>query len=129
MKRSPFGEKLRRLRRDANLNLVDLAESLDVSVAYVSAIERGTRNPPNPQGIEKLLKRMKCLQHLDEMVRLAALSRRSIEIPLDGSDAEVADMLTALARRKAEGTLTPEEAKLILGILNKTPPNPIEDQR
>lgn len=106
------------------MTLIDLAEVLDVSVAYMSAIERGTRNPPNARDIEKLLKKLKCPERLNEVVRLAAMSRRSVEISLENSDADVADMLTALARRREEGTLTPEEAKMILRILNEPPQNP-----
>ncbi|HEY1191895.1 MAG TPA: helix-turn-helix transcriptional regulator [Gemmata sp.] len=119
MKRSPFGEMLRRLRRDADLTLVDLAATLGVSVAYMSAIERGTRNPPSARDIQHLLVRLGCPERFTEMNRLAMAARRFIEIPLEGSGEDVADMLMALARRREEGTITPEEAKLILGILNK----------
>ena len=41
-----LGERVRGLRRDRGLTQEDLAESLDLSVAYVSLIERGGRNPP-----------------------------------------------------------------------------------
>jgi transcriptional regulator with XRE-family HTH domain len=41
-----LGEKVRELRHDRGLTQEALAESLDLSVAYVSLIERGGRNPP-----------------------------------------------------------------------------------
>ncbi len=41
-----FGENLRAARRGAKLTQEDLALTLDISVAYVSCLERGVRNPP-----------------------------------------------------------------------------------
>jgi transcriptional regulator with XRE-family HTH domain len=41
-----LGEKVRSYRHDRGLTQEALAESLDLSVAYVSLIERGGRNPP-----------------------------------------------------------------------------------
>jgi transcriptional regulator with XRE-family HTH domain len=41
-----LGEKVRALRHERGLTQEALAETLDLSVAYVSLIERGGRNPP-----------------------------------------------------------------------------------
>ena len=41
-----LGEKVREYRHERGLTQEALAESLDLSVAYVSLIERGGRNPP-----------------------------------------------------------------------------------
>lgn len=41
-----LGERLREQRRSRGLTQEALAEALDLSVAYVSLIERGGRNPP-----------------------------------------------------------------------------------
>ena len=41
-----LGEKVRSFRHERGLTQEALAESLDLSVAYVSLIERGGRNPP-----------------------------------------------------------------------------------
>jgi transcriptional regulator with XRE-family HTH domain len=41
-----LGERVRALRQDRGLTQESLARSLDLSVAYVSLIERGGRNPP-----------------------------------------------------------------------------------
>jgi transcriptional regulator with XRE-family HTH domain len=41
-----LGERIRDQRRHRGLTQEVLAESLDLSVAYVSLIERGGRNPP-----------------------------------------------------------------------------------
>lgn len=41
-----LGERIREYRLERGMTQRFLAESLDVSVAYVSLIERGNRNPP-----------------------------------------------------------------------------------
>ncbi len=41
-----LGERVRSYRHERGLTQEALAESLDLSVAYVSLIERGGRNPP-----------------------------------------------------------------------------------
>jgi len=41
-----LGERVREQRRSRGLTQEALAESLELSVAYVSLIERGGRNPP-----------------------------------------------------------------------------------
>jgi transcriptional regulator with XRE-family HTH domain len=41
-----LGDKVRACRRDRGLTQEELAESLHMSGAYVSLIERGGRNPP-----------------------------------------------------------------------------------
>jgi transcriptional regulator with XRE-family HTH domain len=41
-----LGEKVREQRRTRGMTQEALAEALDLSVAYVSLIERGGRNPP-----------------------------------------------------------------------------------
>lgn len=41
-----LGERVREQRRNRGLTQEALAEALDLSVAYVSLIERGGRNPP-----------------------------------------------------------------------------------
>jgi transcriptional regulator with XRE-family HTH domain len=40
---TPFGARLRALRADRGLTLKDLAEGLQVSTAYLSALEHGKR--------------------------------------------------------------------------------------
>jgi transcriptional regulator with XRE-family HTH domain len=41
-----LGEKVREQRRSRGMTQEALAEALELSVAYVSLIERGGRNPP-----------------------------------------------------------------------------------
>jgi transcriptional regulator with XRE-family HTH domain len=100
-----FGSELRRLRREAGLTLADLADAISSSIVYVSDMERDRKNPPSAKKIEKLLARMDRLEMLQEMLRLAARSRKSIEISVDNKSEDEVNILVALARQSDEGGL------------------------
>ncbi|WP_067621274.1 helix-turn-helix domain-containing protein [Alicyclobacillus acidiphilus] len=48
-----FGRKLRAYRKLKNLTQIELAERLNVSVAIIGSLERGTRTP-TPQQVEEI---------------------------------------------------------------------------
>lgn len=114
-----FGTELRRLRRDAGLNLADLADAAGCSITFISEVERGRKNPPDPATIGKLLVRMGQESCYREMLVLAARARRSVEISTEGKSQEEADVLVALARSSDEGTLDPEILNEIRKLLEK----------
>jgi transcriptional regulator with XRE-family HTH domain len=116
---TPFGAELRRLRRAANLTLVDLAAAADCSVVYVSQVERGDKSPPTPQKIEAMLRRIGCPQRTEEMLALAARSRRAIEIGLKDKSAEETDMLLALQRKSEAGEISVDLAQRISELLQR----------
>jgi transcriptional regulator with XRE-family HTH domain len=118
-KKSLFGEELRRLRRAKEMSLADLADAIGCSIVFISDVERGKRNPPSPEKIRKLLATMGEEVRFSEMLKLAARSRQSIEIPVEDKDDQVADMLVALARRCDEGSLDDELARRIKDILDR----------
>jgi transcriptional regulator with XRE-family HTH domain len=118
-KKSLFGEELRRLRRAKEMSLADLSDAIGCSIVYTSDVERGKRNPPSPDKIRKLLAKLGEEERLAEMLKLAAQSRQSIEIPVEDKNDQVADMLVALARRCDEGSMDDELAKKIKEILDQ----------
>jgi len=42
-----IGKELRKLRIDRDERLLDMSERLEKSSAFISAVERGTKTPPN----------------------------------------------------------------------------------
>ncbi len=50
----PFGETIRRLRKQNGMSIRELANLAKVSNAYLSQVERGERNPPLPEQLRKL---------------------------------------------------------------------------
>lgn len=56
--RKKFGQRLRQIRLDRRMNQERFAEMLDISVDFLSLIERG-RNAPSFETLEKIAKRLK----------------------------------------------------------------------
>ena len=49
---TPFGRKLREMRRARGATLSEMAEALGVSAAYLSALEHGRRPKPTPARLD-----------------------------------------------------------------------------
>ncbi len=100
--------------------MADVAGALDCSIVYISDIERGRRNPPTRQKIRRMLKAVGKEECALEFFRLAAKSRRSIEITLKSNTGDkVTNMLVALARRADKGELDDQTAIEIAKLLAK----------
>lgn len=51
---TPFGIKLRRLRRQYGMTMTDMARELNVSAAYLSQLEHGKRGQPSSVMIDRI---------------------------------------------------------------------------
>lgn len=52
---TPFGQKLRELRRERGVTQKDMARALGVSAAYLSALEHGHRGRPSWAFVQKVI--------------------------------------------------------------------------
>jgi transcriptional regulator with XRE-family HTH domain len=96
---TPFGEKLRDLRERKGLTAKALAAELDVSPAYLSALEHGHRGRPNRRFVHQVCQALGLIwDEADELQRLAELSHPKVTIDTGGLSAEH----TLLANRLAE---------------------------
>jgi transcriptional regulator with XRE-family HTH domain len=72
---TPFGARLRALRADRGVTLRDLAETLQVSAAYLSALEHGKRGAPSAGLVHQVNEYFGLIwDEADDMSRLARLS-------------------------------------------------------
>ena len=110
-----FGDTLRRTRQNAERTLGDVAKVLDVSVVYVSDVERGNRRPFSNERIIKVARLLKA----DPAPLIAAANVEKGVIEYDISKAKplearvVGDLVSGLAR----GGVTQEQLKKIRTIL------------
>ena len=116
---STFGNELRIVRRNAKLTLLDLAKVAQLSVAYVSQIERGERNPPDQSVIASWLTLMNCSSRLQEFLNLAKSSMTRVSVPLDNKREGANSVLTALARSYEANNLGEDVWMEIKKILEK----------
>ena len=110
-----FGDTLRRTRQQAEKTLGDVARLLDVSVVYVSDVERGNRRPFRNDRILKVARFLKA----DPAPLIAAADVEKGVIEYDISKAKplearvVGDLVSGLAR----GGVTEDQLEKIRTIL------------
>ena len=97
---TPFGEHLRLLRSARGMTLKQFAAALQLSSAYVSALEHGQRGVPSTGLVHQVCEVLGLIwEEADELTRLARLSHPRVVVNTAGLSAQQ----TALANRLARG--------------------------
>jgi len=79
---TPFGLFMRKLRLESGLLLKDMAESMGVSSAYLSALEHGKKGAPNADFVSLLEAKLKLnAAQRDELRRAVRDSATNLAIP------------------------------------------------
>lgn len=97
---TPFGEKLRTLRAEREIQLKDMAASLGVSAAYLSALEHGHRGKPNRRFVHQVCQYFGIIW--DEAEALQALADRShprVVVDTAGLPARTTELANLLAEK------------------------------
>lgn len=93
---TPLGEKLRALRAERGMRLKDMAAALEVSAAYLSALEHGRRGTASTGLIHQICQLFGLIwDDADELLALAKQSRPRLRLNSAGLTAAQ----TALANR------------------------------
>ena len=96
---TPFGERVRELRRARGLLLKDMAAHLGVSSAYLSALERGDRGKPTWTLVQGVMHYFGVIwDEADELARLADLSDPKAKIETGGTSPRATLLANRLAR-------------------------------
>lgn len=97
---TPFGERLRALRRERGVRLKDLADALGVSEAYLSALETGRRPRPTPARVDQICAYFGIIWDEAEALKdLARLSQPRVTIDTTGLAPEATHLANRLAQR------------------------------
>ena len=110
-----FGDALRKTRRNAEKTLGDIAKLLDVSVVYVSDVERSNRRPFNNERILKIARFVKT----DPVPLIAAadVERGVIEYDITQAKPLEAAVVGGLVSGLARGGVTTDQLRKIEKIL------------
>ena len=96
---TPLGQRIRLLRRRHRVTLKQMAADLQISAAYLSALEHGHRGRPSPILVDQICSYFHIIwDDADELRRLARLSHPRITIDTSG----LSPRHTLLANRLAE---------------------------
>jgi transcriptional regulator with XRE-family HTH domain len=119
---TPFGEKLRELRRRRGVTLKQMAGALELSPAYLSALEHGHRGRPTPALIVQICEYFHLIwDDYEEMHRVARLSHPRVVVDTSGLSPEATEVANLLAERVA--AMTPPTLKSMRELLLSTKPS------
>jgi transcriptional regulator with XRE-family HTH domain len=97
---TPFGEKLRLLRRERGISQRDMAAAIGVSAAYLSALEHGRRGVPNWATVQKIIGFFNVIwDDAEELQRLAARSDPRVVIETAGLSPRATELSNLLAEK------------------------------
>ena len=114
---TPFGARLRELRAVRGVSLARMAEAIQVSSAYLSALEHGKRGRPGWHLIQRIIAYFNIIwDEAEEVTRLARISHPRITIYTSGLN----PLATELANRLADdiSKLEPQALNELLAVLS-----------
>ncbi len=116
---TPFGSRLRHLRAERGMTLKHLAGALQVSSAYLSALEHGHRGAPSAGLVHQVNEVFGLIwDEADDLAHLARLSRPRVRINTAGLTAEQTALANRLARELHR--LPPDTVAALHGMLDGT---------
>lgn len=113
---TPFGAKVRRLRKQQGVTLTKMAESLGVSGAYLSALEHGHRGRPSWPLVQRIIAYFNVIwDEAEELERLAQISDPRITVNTGGMHPCATEFANELA--KSIGSIEEEDLEFLLAHL------------
>ncbi len=95
---TPLGAKLRTLRAERNISLKEMAAALNISSAYLSALEHGKRGTPTWDLLQRIIAYFNIIwDEAEEVQRLAEISDPNITINTAGMAPGATELVNRLA--------------------------------
>ncbi|WP_299022633.1 helix-turn-helix transcriptional regulator [uncultured Photobacterium sp.] len=117
MKATAFGKYLRKLRIEKEMLLKEMAETLNVSSAYLSSLELGKKSISDAV-INKICSAFSLnKEQQDKLKELAMRSQPSVKIDLVGKSNEDREVVMSFARRYE--SLSEEDRKKVMKMLGE----------
>ncbi len=100
---TPFGEKVRALRADRGLTLKRMAKDLQLSPAYLSALEHGRRGRPNRVLVNQICQYFHIIwDEAEDLESIARVSHPKITVDTAVLRDEATELANLLAERIAD---------------------------
>ncbi len=100
---TPFGAKLRQLREARGITLKQMAEGLQISAAFLSALEHGKRGRPSPILVRQICTFFHIIwDDAEELERLARMSHPRVVVDTAGLSPKATELANTLAERIGE---------------------------
>lgn len=115
---TPFGARLRDLRQARGMTMKAMAAAIDVSPAYLSALEHGKRGRPSWDLLQRIIGHLNIIwDEAEELERLAGLSHPRVVVDTEGLGPKATELANRLAR--SIGRLDEATLDRLLDLLGK----------
>jgi len=96
---TPLGARIRGLREERGVSLKDMARALNVSSAYLSALEHGRRGTPTWPLLQRIITYFNVIwDEAEELQRLAEISDPRVVVDTAGLSPEATEFANRLAK-------------------------------
>lgn len=100
---TPFGAKLRDMRAARGITLKEMAAELQISAAFLSALEHGKRGRPSPILVRQICTFFHIIwDEAEELERLARISHPRVVVDTAGLSPKATELANTLAERIGE---------------------------
>lgn len=97
---TPFGRRIRELRKARGVSQKDMAAALGVSAAWLSALENGRRGRPGWEFIQRVIAYFNVIwDDADELLELARISHPRIVVDTSGLSPEATEFANLVSER------------------------------
>ena len=115
---TPFGAKVRELRKQRKVSMKDMADAIGVTPAYLSALEHGHRGLPSWYLVQRIIAYFNVIwDEAEEITRLARLSHPRVVVDTSGLSPAATELANKLADNIA--SMSDEEIGRHLSLLEE----------
>ncbi len=113
---TPFGKRVRELRREKGVTQKQMADSIGVSSAYLSALEHGRRGIPSWGLVQKIIGYFNVIwDDAEDLQRLAESSHPRVTVDTSGLSADATRLANLLASNI--GRLSAEQIRSAIDLV------------
>lgn len=99
---TPFGKAIRDLREERGITQKQMAKALNVTPAYLSALEHGHRSKPNWHFVQRIIGYFNIIwDDAEDLMNLAGISDPKITIDTSGLSPKATETANHLAKKIA----------------------------
>jgi transcriptional regulator with XRE-family HTH domain len=100
---TPFGVKIRELRRQRGVSMKDMARAIGVTPAYLSALEHGHRGLPSWYLVQRIIAYFNVIwDEAEDIARLARISHPRVVVDTSGLSPKATELANRLAEQIAD---------------------------
>ena len=100
---TPFGVKIRELRRQRGVSMKDMARAIGVTPAYLSALEHGHRGLPSWDLVQRIIAYFNVIwDEAEDIARLARISHPRVVVDTSGLSPKATELANRLAEQIAD---------------------------